>query len=170
MSMIYKSKLKEIKAFVFDVDGVFTNSQVLLHPDGDLLRSMNTRDGFAVKTAIDQGFKVCVISGGRSQVVRSRLLNLGVKDVYLGISDKMETFKEYCKDENLKPEEIMYMGDDIPDYDVMKLVGLACAPKDAATEIADIAHYVSPKRGGEGCVRDIIEQTLKIHGKWFKPN
>ena len=99
--MIYKSKLKDIKAFVFDVDGVFTNSQVLLHPDGDLLRSMNTRDGFAVKTAIDAGFKVCIISGGRSQAVRTRLLNLGLKDVYLGVGDKLEIFKEYCEDENL---------------------------------------------------------------------
>lgn len=168
--MIYKSKLKDIKAFIFDVDGVFTNSQILLHPDGDLLRSMNTRDGYAVKTAIDNGFKVCIISGGRSQVVRTRLLDLGLKDVYLGVKDKLEVFNEYIKDENIDPETVMYMGDDIPDYPVMEKVGLACAPKDAAEEILEISHYVSSKKGGEGCVRDIVEQTLKVQGKWFNAN
>ncbi|TXC77053.1 KdsC family phosphatase [Luteibaculum oceani] len=166
--MIYKSKLKGIRAFVFDVDGVFTNSEVLLHPDGDLLRVMNTRDGYAIKTAIDEGLKVCIISGGRSQAVRQRLLDLGVKDVYLGVSNKLEVFKEYIKDEAIDPATVLYMGDDIPDYDVMMHVGLPCAPKDAAEEILEIAEYVSSKKGGEGCVRDIVEQTLKVQGKWFK--
>ncbi len=167
--MNYKSKLKDVQTFIFDVDGVFTNSQILLHPDGDLLRSMNTRDGFAVKQALDHGFNCCIISGGRSQAVRSRLLDLGVKDIYLGVSDKLEVLKEYLSDEELDAAHCMYMGDDIPDYYVMQHCGLACAPNDAATEILDISDYISPKNGGEGCVRDIVEQTLKVQGKWFKP-
>ncbi|MGB0165709.1 MAG: KdsC family phosphatase [Luteibaculum sp.] len=167
--MNYKSKLKDIKSFVFDVDGVFTNSQVILEPNGDLLRAMNTRDGFAIKAALDQGFTCCIISGGRSQAVRSRLLDLGVKDIYLGVSNKLEVLEEYLEDEKLSAENCAYMGDDIPDYYVMKHCGLACAPKDACQEILDIAHYVSPYLGGHGCVRDLIEQTLKVQGKWFKP-
>lgn len=163
----YKEKLKEIKALFFDVDGVFTNSEVLLSADGELLRSMNTRDGYALKAAIVNGFDVCIISGGKQEAVRMRMEALGVKNIFLGIEDKLSVFKTYCEKQNIKASEVMYVGDDIPDYEVMQQVGLAVAPNDAANEIKEIAHYISYQKGGEGCVRDILEQLLKDRGLWM---
>lgn len=163
----YKEKLPHIKAFIFDVDGVFTDNTLYLHPSGELLRSMNTKDGYAVRLAIERGFVVGIISGGKSESVRLRLEALGVKDIYLGIYQKLETLNTLLKDNQLNPDECIYMGDDIPDYDVMCKVGLAAAPQDACEEIKRIAHYISPFTGGKGCVRDIIEQTLRVQNKWF---
>ncbi len=163
----YKELLPNIRAFIFDVDGVFTDNTVLLHPSGELLRTMNTKDGYAVKLAIDKGFEVIVISGGKSEAVRHRLAALGVREIHLGIHDKKAKLNEVFSRLNIKPETCVYMGDDLPDYDVMQLVGMAAAPQDAVEEIKKISHYISPREGGKGCVRDLIEQTLRVQQLWF---
>ncbi|MES2628451.1 MAG: HAD-IIIA family hydrolase [Bacteroidota bacterium] len=163
----YKEKLPSIRAFIFDVDGVFTDSTVYLHPSGEMLRAMNTRDGYAVRVAVDRGYTIGIITGGNSPSVKSRLEGLGVKQVFLGIHEKMDTLLEFMRSNNLSPDECMYMGDDIPDYEVMLKVGFAAAPQDACQEIKSIAHYISPYDGGRGCVRDIIEQTLRVQNNWF---
>lgn len=162
----YKELLKQITTFVFDVDGVLTDGSVTITSSGELLRKMNIKDGYAIKTAIDSGFNVCIISGGSNEGVRKRLKGLGVTDIYLGAHNKTEQLEEYQDIYNLNRNEILYMGDDLPDYEVMKLVDLPCCPQDAAPEIKAISKYISHKKGGEGCVRDVIEQVLKIHGKW----
>ena len=131
-----------------------------------MIRQMNIKDGYALKTAVDTGYKVCVISGGSSEGVRIRLKRLGLSDIYLGAHNKIDQFNEIINKYNLEANEVLYMGDDIPDYPVMKLVGLACSPKDAAPEIQGVSHYVSQKDGGKGCVRDVIEQVLKVQGNW----
>ena len=161
----FKELLRNIKCIMLDVDGVLTNGSLIIMPD-ELHRIMNIRDGFAMKTAVDAGFHVVIISGGRSESVRSRLEKLGVKDIYLGVDYKIDTMNKYLAEKNLKPEEVLYMGDDIPDYDVMKHVGVPCCPADAATDIKNISLYVSHVKGGEGCVRDVIEQLLRLNGKW----
>ena len=157
---------RNITTFIFDVDGVLTNSKVLVLEDGKLLRSMNIRDGYALKQAIRRGFRVCVITGGKSEGVKTRLKNLGVQDIYLGQSDKMEAYEEYLYTYDLKSENILYMGDDLPDLPVMKKVAVAACPKDAAPEVVNIANYVSGIMGGEGCARDVIEKVMRVQGKW----
>ena len=132
-----------------------------------MFRTMNVKDGYALKTAVDKGFNVCVISGGSNEGVRVRLQNLGIKDVFLGAHNKTEILDNYLKTHNLKKENILYMGDDLPDYEVMQEVGLPSCPQDAVPEIKNISKYVSHKNGGKGCVRDVIEQVLKVHGKWL---
>ena len=166
MEISYKQLLPNINTLIFDVDGVLTNGMVTIMPDGELVRHMNIKDGYALKTAVDKGYNVCIISGGTNEGVKTRLANLGIKDIYLGAHNKIHQYNELVKKYNLKPENILYMGDDIPDYPVMKLVGLSCCPNDAASEIQKISRYISYKKGGEGCVRDIIEQVLKVQGKW----
>ncbi len=166
MEKSYKQELHKIKAVILDVDGVLTNGLVTITTDGQLLRQMNIKDGYAMKTAVDNGLTICIISGGKNEGVKTRLQNLGIQDVYLGISDKIEKLYEIVDMYQLKMDEIAYMGDDIPDYPVMQLVGLPCCPSDAAPEIRSISKYISPKNGGEGCVRDILEQMLKVQGKW----
>lgn len=167
MEKNYKAKLKKINTFCFDVDGVFTNSIVLLTSDGEQLRTANVRDGYAVQLAVKKGFQIVIISGGNSESVRKRFEGLGVKEIHLGSSHKMEVFKNLLAKLNLAPEDICYMGDDIPDYAVMSHVALACCPADAAAEIKSVSHYISPKNGGEGCVRDVLEQALKVKGLWM---
>jgi 3-deoxy-D-manno-octulosonate 8-phosphate phosphatase (KDO 8-P phosphatase) len=127
---------------------------------------MNIKDGFALQLAIKKGYKIAIISGGKSEMVRKRLNGLGIFDVYLGASDKTEQFNEYILTYNLNPEEILYMGDDVPDFDVMKRIGVPTCPNDAVQEIKGISIYVSDKKGGEGCVRDVIEQVMKVQGAW----
>lgn len=166
MEISYKQLLPNINTLIFDVDGVLTNGIVTIMPDGELVRNMNIKDGYALKTAVDKGFNVCIISGGRNEGVRTRLANLGIKDIYLGAHNKIKQYNELVKKYDLKPENVLYMGDDIPDFPVMKLVGLPSCPNDAAQEIQQISKYISDKKGGEGCVRDIIEQILKVQGKW----
>ncbi len=166
MEISYKQLLPKINTLIFDVDGVLTNGMVTIMPDGELIRHMNIKDGYALKTAVDMGLNVCIISGGRNEGVRTRLANLGIKDIYLGAHDKIKQYNELVDKYNLKPENVLYMGDDIPDYPVMKLVGLPSCPNDAAPEIQNVSKYISDKKGGEGCVRDIIEQILKVQGKW----
>jgi 3-deoxy-D-manno-octulosonate 8-phosphate phosphatase (KDO 8-P phosphatase) len=162
----YKEYLNHITTFIFDVDGVLTDGTVTVTTSGELLRTMHTKDGFALKTAIDAGYNVCVISGGSNEGVRARLKGLGITDIYLGVFDKVEQMMEYMDSYNIKAENILFMGDDIPDYLVMKKVGLPCCPQDAVPEIKSISKYVSHKNGGKGAVRDVIEQVLKVQGKW----
>ena len=167
MEINYKHLLNNINTFIFDVDGVLTDGSVTLFPNGDQVRTMNVKDGYAIKLAIKEGYKVAIITGGNSPSVRTRMENLGVKDIYLACHDKQEAFEELMHMYDLKKETILYMGDDMPDYDVMQMAGLASCPNDAIPEIKKLSHYISFKNGGKGCVRDVIEQTLKLHGKWM---
>lgn len=166
MEKSYKEYLQHITTFIFDVDGVFTDGSIIIDARGEMLRTMNTKDGFAVKTAIDKGFNVCIISGGTQEAVRQRFRALGVTDIHLGAHYKMDIFDEYTDVYSINPEHCLYMGDDIPDIPVMKAVGLATCPQDAVAEVKHASHYVSHKNGGKGCVRDVIEQVLKVQGKW----
>ncbi|XLS30518.1 KdsC family phosphatase [Flavobacteriaceae bacterium M23B6Z8] len=162
----YKEYLEHITTFVFDVDGVLTDGTIVLTTQGEMLRNMNIKDGYALKTAIQEGYNICVISGGTNEGVRVRLRGLGITDIYLGASHKTQQLDEYFDVYDIKPENVLYMGDDIPDIPAMKMVGLPCCPQDATTEVKEISKYVSHKKGGKGCVRDVIEQTLKVQGKW----
>ena len=166
MEKNYKELMPQISTFVFDVDGVLTDGTVTIFPNGELVRKMNIKDGYALKTAIDKGYRVCIISGGTNEGVRSRLQGLGVKDIYLGAHNKIDQLEEYLTLNNLTPQEVLYMGDDIPDLQVMQQVALAACPKDAVPEIQEISIYISQKKGGQGCVRDVIEQVLKVQDKW----
>ena len=166
MSTNYLEIMKGIKGFCFDVDGVLTDGNVTLLPSGDQARTMNTRDGYALKYAVDHGYHVCIITGGRSEMVRTRLSGLGIPDIYLGAHDKEIPYEEFLSMYDLEESQVLYMGDDMPDYGVMKRVGLACCPVDAAEQIKSVSTYISPKKGGEGCVRDVIETTLKVQEKW----
>jgi 3-deoxy-D-manno-octulosonate 8-phosphate phosphatase (KDO 8-P phosphatase) len=165
--MNYKEQLKEITTFVFDYDGVLSDGTVILMPDGDALRTANVKDGYALQLAIKKGYNVAIISGGYSMSTQKRLENLKVQDIFLGVETKIGVLGKYMEDKGLKPENIVYMGDDIPDFECMKKVGVACCPADAAVEIKEISHYISHHLGGKGCVRDIIEQVLRLHGKWM---
>jgi 3-deoxy-D-manno-octulosonate 8-phosphate phosphatase (KDO 8-P phosphatase) len=158
--------MNHIDTFVLDVDGVLTDGTVHVTPSGEMLREMHIRDGFAMKAALESGYRICVISGGSNEGVRIRLRNLGITDIHLGVPDKVQTFKEYCFDYQVDPKNVAYMGDDIPDFHVMQLVGLPSCPQDASPEIKDISHYVSHKLGGKGAVRDLIEQVMRVQGKW----
>jgi 3-deoxy-D-manno-octulosonate 8-phosphate phosphatase (KDO 8-P phosphatase) len=164
----YKSKLTHITTFLFDVDGVLTDGNIILMPDGSLTRTMNTRDGFVMKFALEKGYRIAIITGGRDKQVKERLTILGIQDIYLGVTDKLEVYHEFLLTYNVKKEEILYMGDDMPDYEVLKEVGLSCCPHDAVSDIREIVDYISPIDGGKGCVRDVIEQTMKAQGKWTK--
>ena len=166
MEKNYKEIMPEISTFIFDVDGVLTDGTVTVFPNGELIRTMNIKDGYALKVAVDMGFRVCIISGGTNPAVKSRLQGLGITDIFLGAHNKIEQFNEYLELYEINPGEVLYMGDDIPDLPVMKLCGLATCPKDAVQEIRNISSYVSQKNGGKGCVRDVIEQVLKVQDKW----
>ncbi len=168
MEKNYKEILPQITTFIFDVDGVLTDGIIDISTNGEMTRRMNVRDGFALKTALSQGFRIAIISGGTNEGVRKRLNWLGVNDIFLGVQDKLEVFEKYIAEHGLDPGKIMYMGDDIPDRSVMLRVGLPCAPNDADSEIQRVARYISHKKGGEGCVRDIVEQILRVQGRWFK--
>jgi 3-deoxy-D-manno-octulosonate 8-phosphate phosphatase (KDO 8-P phosphatase) len=164
----FKELLSTVKAFVFDVDGVFSNN-VLLHPTGELLRSMNIKDGFAVQYAVKKGYPMAIITGGNSEAVGERFKNLGIRDIYSKSQNKIEDFNDFLLRNQLKPSDILYMGDDLPDYEIMKIVGVPTCPADAVEEIKEIAVYISHKTGGEGCVRDVIQQVLRIQGNWMHP-
>jgi 3-deoxy-D-manno-octulosonate 8-phosphate phosphatase (KDO 8-P phosphatase) len=164
--MNYKKAFRDITTFIFDVDGVFTDGGITILPNGEMIRTMNTKDGYAVKAALNAGYKIVVISGGTNEAVRLRLKQLGVKDVLLGIHQKGEALKNYVKENNISLKNILFMGDDIPDIEAMELSFLGCCPNDAVAEVLNAADYISNKNGGKGCVRDVIEQVLKVQGKW----
>lgn len=159
--------LKKIKAFVFDVDGVLSSTKVFIISDGELMRSTNVKDGYAIQLALKKGFEVGIITGGFSKDVTSRYKKLGVKHIYACSFCKLDDYKDFLKCTQLKDKQVLYCGDDMPDYNVMKKVGLPVAPSDAAPEIKQIAKYISPINGGDGIARDVIEQTLKIQGLWM---
>ena len=165
--MSYKKYLAKITTLIFDVDGVLTDGSIIVATNGDMYRKMHTKDGYALKTAVDKGFNICIISGGNNEGVRLRLKGLGIKDVHLGVHHKTETMNIYLEENSILKEQVLYMGDDIPDLQVMKEVGLPCCPQDAVQEIKRISKYVSHKKGGKGCVRDVIEQVLKVQNKWL---
>ncbi len=158
-----------IRAFVFDIDGVMTNSNLLVTADGDLLRTMNIRDGYATELAVKKGYHLWVISGGKQEAPALRLRKLGVTEAHIAVPDKKKLLQDLLTKYNVDPATALYMGDDIPDYAVMQICGLATCPADAAAEIIAKAHYVSPYKGGEGCVRDVIEKVLKLNGDWELP-
>ena len=160
--------MNDVNTFILDVDGVLTDGTIHVSNNGELLRQMNIRDGYAMKAAVENGYNVCIISGGSNEGVRIRLKNLGITDIHLGVSNKVEKLKEYITLYNIKPHQILYMGDDIPDYWVMQKVGLPTCPQDAAPEIKKISKYISHREGGKGAVRDVIEQVMKVQGKWLE--
>ena len=162
----FKEDLKNIKAFVFDVDGVISPNLVILHASGDLMRSVNTRDGFAIKTAIEAGFKVGIITGARSESLRGRFKDLGTEDVFLGSIDKIIHLKFFVEKYQLKLSQVLYMGDDVPDLGAMKEVGMPTCPNDATNEVQAVSRYISNYPGGHGCVRDVIEQVMRTQGFW----
>ncbi|QKG80447.1 KdsC family phosphatase [Tenuifilum thalassicum] len=162
----FKELLPQVKAFAFDVDGVFTDGTVILHPSGDMLRTSNTRDGYAVHVAVERGFPIAIISGGKSESVRDRFKGLGVTDIYLGTHDKVDALEDFRFKYGIELSEILYMGDDMPDYEVMSRVGVPTCPRDATPEIQQISAYISSYNGGKGCVRDVIEQVLRVKGLW----
>ncbi|MDC0584236.1 HAD-IIIA family hydrolase [Bacteroidales bacterium] len=162
----FKANLANIKALVFDVDGVFTNSKVYLHPSGEMMRSMNIKDGYAIQHAVKQGIVVCIITGGTQENVKIRFEKLGVTDIYLGSAYKMDDFEDFMFKYSFQLNEVLYMGDDMPDLEIMQKVGVAACPNDAVHEIKELSQYISDKSGGDGCVRDVIEQVLKLQDKW----
>lgn len=168
--MNYKAKLHEIKAFVFDYDGVISDGNIWSANDTIIVRSGNVKDGYAMQYALRKGYLIAILSGGSGDSIRSRMKMLGVEDVYLGSHRKKEIFEDFLKDKQLLPEQVLYVGDDIPDYDVMRLAGVSACPADAAEEIKAVADYISHKNGGCGCVRDVIEQVLRLQGQWFHEN
>lgn len=159
--------LSVIKALVFDVDGVLSCETISLDPLGEPMRTINIKDGYALQLAVKRGFCVAIITGGRGEALKTRYNGLGIQDIYMGASIKTKEYAHLLNKYGLSPEEILYMGDDIPDYEVMKLVGLPCCPADAAPEIKSVAKYISHRNGGAGCVRDVVEQVMKAQGKWM---
>lgn len=166
MDLIH-DKLKNIKAFVFDVDGVMTDGSVIGTEDGHFLRNFNIKDGYALQHAVKMGYKIAIISGGNSLGVVKRFKSLGIEDVYVGQQHKEFAYQEFMTKHGLNDADILYMGDDMPDYELMQKVGLAACPNDAAIDIKSISAYISPIGGGKGCVRDIMEKTMKLQGTWW---
>jgi 3-deoxy-D-manno-octulosonate 8-phosphate phosphatase (KDO 8-P phosphatase) len=159
-------KLKRVKAFVLDVDGVLTNGEVLVTEQGEQLRSFSIRDGYALQLAVKKGFPIAVITGGRSEGVRLRLKGLGITDVFMEVQNKMLCFNKWLNEQQFQVGDVLYMGDDIPDLTIMSQVGMAACPNDAVEEIKAVSHYISSKEGGKGAVRDVIEKVLKLQNKW----
>ncbi len=165
--MNYKEILKNINTLIFDYDGVLTDGTVITTETGDQLRTGHVRDGYALHIALKKGYNVAIISGGTSDSISKRLQTLNLTDIFICISNKVETFNNYIKEKNIDPSRVLFMGDDIPDYKVMQLAGLPVCPADAAEEIKSVSKYISTYKGGHGCVRDIIEQLMKIQGTWM---
>ncbi|MCK4638288.1 MAG: HAD hydrolase family protein [Bacteroidales bacterium] len=163
----YKELLKNVNTFVFDYDGVFTDGTVILLHKGEPLRTANVKDGYAVQLAVKKGYRIAIISGGKSDSMYNRFAALKVSDVFMGVDNKLQIFRDYLADNNINPENVMYMGDDIPDYEIMLEASVPTCPADASEEIKLVSKYISHFKGGEGCVRDIIEQVLKVQGKWM---
>jgi 3-deoxy-D-manno-octulosonate 8-phosphate phosphatase (KDO 8-P phosphatase) len=165
--MNFLEKLRDIDTFVFDVDGVLTDSNIMITEAGELLRRMNVRDGYALTRAVKAGYKVVVITGGKSRGVVLRLQGLGIEHIYSGVAEKKAVLFQHLKTHNIDPGTVLYMGDDMPDYHAMRICGLPACPHDAAHEIMELARYISPYKGGEGCVRDVIEKVMRLHNRWL---
>ncbi|WP_185882294.1 KdsC family phosphatase [Blattabacterium cuenoti] len=162
----YMNIMKNIHTFIFDVDGVLTDSTLYLYPNEYIGKKMSVKDGFAMKLAKEKGYNICIITRNSDIMVFKRLRKLNINHIYQGIYNKKKYFNEYCNILNISKHTILYMGDDLPDLEIMKSVALPCSPFDAVSEIKAISKYISPKKGGQGCVRDVIEQTLKIQNNW----
>lgn len=160
--------LTKIKAVIFDVDGVLSSSTITLHPNGEPMRTVNIKDGYAIQLAIKQGLHIVILTGGKTESVRMRYENLGVKDIYMACAVKIKVYEEFLTNYCYTDEEVMYMGDDIPDYEIMKRVGCPVCPKDACSDIKSLSVYISHYDGGQGCGRDVIEQVLRAQGKWLE--
>lgn len=163
----YKTRLKSINTFVFDVDGVLTNGKVILEASGEMTRTMSTRDGYIIQVALKKGYNVCIITLGNSKMVENRMNYLGVMDVFSSVDNKLETLSSYCASKNINLENVLYMGDDMPDIDCIKASGIGTCPNDAVPEIREVADYISHVNGGEGSVREVMEQVLKINDDWY---
>ena len=161
------NSLKSIKAFIFDVDGVLTDGSIISTEDGQSLRTFNIKDGYALQLAVKRGYHVCIISGGDGIAMKKRFENLGIKDVFLAAGNKVDVFEKYLAEKHIQSAQVLYMGDDIPDLGVMKLVGLPCCPADAVPEIKAISHFVSPYNGGKTAARDVIEKVMKLQDNWY---
>ncbi len=159
---------KNITTFVFDIDGVLTNGNVLVMADGLMLRQMNVKDGYALQLAVKKGYNIIIISGSYSAESEMRLKNLGIEEIYMRIENKLEKLQQLANAKHINLKDILYVGDDIPDYAVMQYCGLACCPADAVAEIKSISKYISPFNGGTGCVRDVIEKVLKLQNNWLR--
>ncbi len=155
-----------VKAFAFDIDGVLTNGSLLIYDDGQMVRQMNIKDGYALQLAIQKGFKIVVISGGNSEAVKNRLEKLGIADIFLRVKNKKTVLQEWALANDILLEHILYMGDDVPDVEPLQIVGVSTCPNDAATEVKALSKYVSSYKGGEGCVRDVIEKVLRLNNAW----
>ena len=160
------SSFKKIVCFVFDVDGVLTNGNLLIMPNGVMARTMNIKDGYALQLAVKKGFQVWIISGGNSAEVTNRLSLLGIQEVHMKVANKKELLQSLAAEHNITLDTILYMGDDMPDYEAMQLVGIAACPSDAAMDIKSIAQYKALTKGGEGCAREVIEKVLKLNDQW----
>lgn len=163
----FKEELRKVKAFAFDVDGVLSSQTMPLHPSGEPMRTVNIKDGYAIQLAVKKGYPIAIITGGKTEAVKMRFKSLGITDIYLGSYIKKDNFDDFIYKYSLDPENVLYMGDDLPDYEVMSMVGFPTCPADAVTEIKQISKYISNLNGGDGCVRDIIEQVLRLHNKWM---
>ncbi|MDX2444358.1 MAG: HAD-IIIA family hydrolase [Bacteroidales bacterium] len=163
----FKEDLRKVKAFAFDVDGVLSNQTITLHPSGEPMRTINIKDGYALQLAVKKNYPIAIITGGNSEAVRTRFQSLGITDIYLSSFDKKVDFADFRLKYDLDPSSILYMGDDLPDYEIMKLVGFPTCPADAVPEVKQVSRYISHLDGGNGCVRDIIEQVLRLHKKWM---
>ncbi len=155
-----------VKAFAFDIDGVLTNGSLLIYDDGQMVRQMNIKDGYALQLAIQKGFKIVVISGGNSEAVKNRLEKLGIADIFLRVKNKKTVLQEWALANDILLEHVLYMGDDVPDVEPLQIVGVSTCPNDAATEVKALSKYVSSYKGGEGCVRDVIEKVLRLNNAW----
>ena len=164
----FKEDIVRCEAFVFDVDGVMTDGGIIPTADGDFIRRYNAKDGYALAYAIKMGYKVCIITGGRGRTLENRLRMLGIRHFYIDCMDKITVLREYLANERLDPQNVIYMGDDIPDLECMREVGIPVCPSDAAAEVIEASRYVSEFRGGEGAVRDIVEQVLRARGDWAR--
>ena len=163
----YKAQLKKVKTFIFDYDGVLTEGTIIMTEQGEALRISNIKDGYALQLAVKMRYRIAIISGARSKSMEHRLKALQITDVFLGVGNKLETFHTYLRNNSIDPSEVLFMGDDIPDYQIMREVGMPTCPADAAEEIKKMARYISHVPGGKGCVRDVIEQVMKVQGKWM---
>ena len=163
----FKEELRKVKAFVFDVDGVLSNHTMTLHPNGEPMRTINIKDGYALQLAVKKGYHIAIITGGNTDAVKKRFFSLGITDIYLRSYDKRDDLKDFISKHGLDASVVLYMGDDLPDYKPMQSVGFPTCPADAVVEIKQISRYISHLNGGEGCVRDILEQVLRLHNKWM---
>ncbi|MCF0190338.1 MAG: HAD-IIIA family hydrolase [Marinilabiliaceae bacterium] len=168
MKKNFKEELTQVRAFAFDVDGVLSQTQVPMYPNGEPMRTANIKDGYAIQLAVKMGYHIAIITGGNTEAIRVRFSNLGVQDIYMGQSNKVSAYESWKTKKGLTDEQVLYMGDDMPDLPLLKRAGVPTCPVDAATDVKSVCHYISPYKGGECCVRDVVEQVLRVNGDWGK--